>query len=51
MNQIYVLVQIHPHGGDGFTIIAAFADYEAAHAEARIWGADTCRVLATDLRK
>jgi hypothetical protein len=46
--QIFILVQIVPHG-DGFTILGAYKDYEAAQVEARRYGVDQCRVLATSL--
>lgn len=50
MERVYVVVQIWPHGGDGFSVVAVFRDYEAAHAEARAIGIDQCRVLATHLK-
>jgi hypothetical protein len=50
MERVYVLIQLHPHGGDGFSVVAVFRNYEAAHEEARAIGVDQCRVLATHLK-
>jgi hypothetical protein len=50
MECVYVVIQIHPHGGDGFSVVAVFRDYEAAQEQARVLGVDQCRVLRTDLK-
>lgn len=42
--QVHVVILLRPGLGDGFSIVGVFTDYERAHAEARQYGVDQCRV-------